>query len=357
MPSLSFQNSSQETMRKYTGNVHQCNISSNSEFNTAYCLNMTTIDKESIINRESLQLAEDIVCMSLALFGIIGSTLSVVVLQRHRPKTSNTLLLQVLAVSDAFLLLSSLSTNVYKIKIHVTQESKFKLRYFLYGAVLLYDVAQLTSNWILVQLALDRYIAICKPFAAVTWCTISRSWKGVVVIVLGSLILTTPRAIDLLVFNKHTGHNNVYIIVNIILRYYVQIVILFILNIRLIFAIKQAELKHTNLTGTKQSPNRSVTLNLVVVLIVFLVCGTCRGVFYILHNSFPRVFSANTMAIFNTSSKILMTLNSSINFLVYCMFYKRFRLTLHRLCCGCERHDQQSSRWASTTNADSQVFN
>ena len=304
-----------------------------------------------------LQLTENIICMNLALFGLVGSILSVIVLQRHRPKTSNTLLLQILAVSDAFLLLSSLSTNVYKIKIYITQESKFKLKYFLFGAVILYDIAQFTSNWILVQLALDRYIAICKPFAAAYWCTISKSWKGVCLIIAGSFILTLPRAIDLFIYNKYTGHNNIYIIVNIILRYYVQILILFILNIRLIFAIKQAELKHTSLTGAKHSTNKSVTLNLIVVLIVFLVCGTCRGIFYILYNGFPNVFPFHIMAIFNMTSKVLMTLNSSINFLVYCMFYKRFRYTLRRLCCSFGRNNRQSARWTSTTNADSQLFN
>ena len=138
--------------------------------------------------------------------------------------------------------------------------------------------------------------------------------------------MTLPRAIDMFVYHKYRDHNNIYIIINIILRYLIQIIILFVLNVGLIQAIRQAGLKHTSLTGTKQATNKSVTINLIVVVIIFLICGTCRGTFYVLYNGFPQVFPNQVVTkLCNMVSKILMTINSSVNFLVYCMFYKRFR--------------------------------
>ena len=284
-------------------------------------------------NDKSLCYSENIAVLVLAAFGLVGNILSIAVIHHSRIKTSYSFLLQMLSVADALQLLGTFIHVTKDISSHTQCENTFSfsnIEDIAMSVIYLFcDMAQLISHWLLVQLSVDRFIAICRPFAAVHWCTIPKSIRGMLIIIVGSLIMTIPHGVDLLVYHTRQ-HDIVYIIADMTMRYYVPITLLLFLNTKLIIAIKRVSSR----TVCQSHNSRSASLNLIVVVVVFLICGICRGtdliLFYALNNPHDN---QRFLIVFSSVTYILMIFNSAINFLIYCMFYRKFRTALKALCC------------------------
>ena len=79
------------------------------------------------------------------------------------------------------------------------------------------------------------------------------------------------------------------------------------------------------------------TLTLVVVVIVFVACelpDLLLRAWLALHSCLPSIpFPRDTLMFVNGASNLCLTLNSSVNFLVYCFVGQRFRIVLVRMIC------------------------
>ena len=83
----------------------------------------------------------------------------------------------------------------------------------------------------------------------------------------------------------------------------------------------------------QQPPHQSeanASIVLINVVIVFVICQTPELIFKILvivDRWLPHVhvISANATLYFSTMSELLLVINSSVNFLIYCAFGRRFR--------------------------------
>jgi uncharacterized membrane protein YgcG len=91
---------------------------------------------------------------------------------------------------------------------------------------------------------------------------------------------------------------------------------------------------------TSSSPNgrkERYTLTLVVVVIVFVVCelpDMLLRTWLALHSCLPWMpFPREELQFVNGASNLCLTLNSSVNFLVYCFVGQRFRVVLVRMMC------------------------
>ena len=128
-----------------------------------------------------------------------------------------------------------------------------------------------------------------------------------------------------------------YIALTWLFVYIVPIVSLFVLNILLIKAVKASKVRHAQLTKTRMGPeekdNLSATLNIVAVVTVFLICQTPD--FIQIFIGFPA-FSINkkTMMTSLSVSLAFLAFNASINFIIYCLFYKKFRRIVKSLMCA-----------------------
>ena len=70
-----------------------------------------------------------------------------------------------------------------------------KLSHVIYN-ILNHDIDQVFHTavvWIVVALTFERYIAICRPFLASTWCSQTSTRRILFAIFVGSILFSIPR--------------------------------------------------------------------------------------------------------------------------------------------------------------------
>ena len=135
---------------------------------------------------------------------------------------------------------------------------------------------------------------------------------------------------------RHTVMHYVYnITLTWLLVYLIPLLLLFTLNILLIRELRKAQAKHAEMTHQEEDQNnRALTLNTIVLVVVFLICQTPDFVLVILHGNFKDIgLDLKILWTINYVKIFLLSLNTSINFLIYCVFYRGFREVLCDMLC------------------------
>lgn len=141
----------------------------------------------------------------------------------------------------------------------------------------------------------------------------------------------------------------------IIFLYIGPLSVLLALNCKLICAIKYSKRRHREITVTGQYCNcmgyssssylsntssarqftqhheNNATLVLIIIVLVFIVCETPEMIYRIITlmtrhiDHMAKTFTKEFRHTFMTVSELLMVINSSVNFFIYCAFGRRFR--------------------------------
>ncbi len=73
-----------------------------------------------------------------------------------------------------------------------------------------------------------------------------------------------------------------------------------------------------------------MTINIIAVVTVFLICQTLDVVTIIL--SYPSMgIQRVTLTYLTSLSTLLLMCNASVNFIIYTMFYRQFRVVIMRI--------------------------
>ena len=201
----------------------------------------------------------------------------------------------------------------------------------------------------------DRYIAICKPLQ-LHLRSVERAKLAVIIIIVMSVIYNIPRMFERvieisedpctkeeIVITKKTAfrEDKLYFLLYKTLMYLVfravgPLVLLVVLNLKLVSTLQQVRSRHKDLSkNTRHREN--ITLMLVVVVTVFIVCATpdlTLRCLLMLTKYCNLPLNLQLMRYVNSLSNMLLTLNSSINFLIYCLIGKKFRRILRSMVCG-----------------------
>ena len=116
-----------------------------------------------------------------------------------------------------------------------------------------------------------------------------------------------------------------------LLVYVIPLAVLFTLNILLIIALRKFHARHSQMTNQGDTSNMAVTLNIIVLVGLFLVCQTPEFVFVVI--MWEDVMQVDLVFWLYYIKTILRTFNTSVNFLIYCFFYKEFRQKLVNMIC------------------------
>lgn len=318
----------------------------------------------------------------LCTFGFIGNFLSIAVLCRDREKQNTTnWLLQTLAVVDSFFLAFSLLIQPVKTVHDVTDWWPDLRKAFPYIEPHLWalaSIAQTMAVWLVMLITIDRYVAVCKPWHT-KWRALRRVKLTVFVMFLLAVLYNVPRFLERKMVLKHSCRgggfvvrtektafrdNRNYFLAYKTVCYFIfrsigPLVILIALNARLVRALQLVRLKHRDMTKrTKQREN--ITVMLVAVVTVFIICQlpdlglriavTAKEFSPLVH------IDLQSMRYANAASNALLTVNSSINFLIYCLIGKKFRrIFVHMATCSNERTRGSNGAAAAGGRADTRL--
>ena len=293
----------------------------------------------------------------MCVFGLIGNTLSFMVLQWERQNFVATFLLQVMALADNLFLTCTGFAQITPAVMLYTNTTENLLNVYMPAYVWpLVHITQLGTVWITVLIAFNRYIAICKPFQAPLVCTRRKVQIQVLLMTLCIVIYNVPRFLEYQVVVKEDPATNtssaasiqtamkqdhIYNIVyeNILYCLFVflgPLLILCCLNTCLVLELMAARkrLIQRNLPRSREDEEHNLTLVMIVIILIFLVCQTPAFLNQLLYYGLADSAYSCGKAYYHFFhiSNLLVSANSSLNFVVYCVFREQFRSRLKAFC-------------------------
>ncbi|XP_014661653.1 PREDICTED: FMRFamide receptor-like [Priapulus caudatus] len=293
----------------------------------------------------------------IGVMGVVGNCMSLAILCRREMRSSINLYLSALSVYDTLLIITAIlcfafpamhmydqlhaQTNVLAGYVAVYP---FMIRY-MYPIALF---AQTGSVWLTVSVSVERYIAVCHPLKARSMCTMSRA-KTVISMVSGlSLAYNMPRfwetdteewtdPVTNVTVVEHCKselrkNENYYVIYYVLMYLPIMNVVPFlalaIFNVLILHAVRKARSERIQMSR-RQEKDMNTAMMLICIVAIFFVCNTMAVVINILE--LARLLYVSALMVH--FSNLLVTFNSSINFIIYCIFGKKFKLLFLKIFC------------------------
>ncbi|XP_033754751.1 growth hormone secretagogue receptor type 1-like [Pecten maximus] len=329
----------------------------------------------------------------IIVLGTIGNIMSFTVFRTNSGKVSTYTYLSALAVMDLLVLYVGL------LPLWIAQLSDFDIKdqanWTCKLVVFLGYVCSDSSVWLIVAVTVERYIAACYPLQASKLCRIRKARYIVFVPILALCFVNCHflLTVQLQLESNNTINpvyicdagpdfsdfvNGVWVWVDAVIYSFLPFAILLILNIRIIQKvwIAKNERKHflttergdisfhkgKNPSGTGEV-SKKLTMMLLVISFTFLLTTLPMNIILIATKTWNEQNQQQRADFFlaKTVSELLMYLNHSINFFLYCISGRKFRRQIYTLSCKCIHSPakadsyelnryQRSPKWSTETH-------
>ena len=283
----------------------------------------------------------------LVLLGFVMNLLTVFGLRRVPEKYNATIwLLKTLAILDGIylLLVFVLSSTNTILKFNWIPEIVTIYKYIHIILQPLVLLAHCLIAWIVVLVTVDRYLAVCKPMD-IKWRDLRRVKGSVKWLVILAFVLSAPRFCqEALYFYRqercigvnNTEHNTCLTIEHLssafrifnkvsysVLASFGPLIILIILNVR-IASVLRAMMKKRRQMSRQMNSEGSLTKTLVAVVAVFVVCQMPETIVHFIYFA-GVVADSSVWSCAVGITHALVSLNSSLNFIIYYSSNRRFK--------------------------------
>lgn len=198
-------------------------------------------------------------------------------------------------------------------------------------------IVQTGSIWTTCLVTIERYWAVTYPLRAMVLSTRKRALIALSFVSLASIVYNLPRFFEVEIkANEQTGVRMIvqtslrlnetyrlvyYIALNLLLTHVIPLTTLTVLNFKIHKQIKAANINRAQLSASQRS-ELNVSSMLMVLVLIFIICNVPAFIVNVL-----EVIEFNTVFIdyCATISNVLVCINSSVNFLIYCIHTKSFR--------------------------------
>lgn len=306
----------------------------------------------------------------LLLVTIVANTLIVVVLSQRHMRTPTNLVLLAMAISDMLTLLFPAPWYFYM----YTLGNHAKILYppsacYAYHCMIeiLPSFFHTASIWLTLLLAVQRYIYVCHPTTARTWCKVPKVLRAMICVFIFSLFHQSTRFFDreydpIKFFWREEYHWGCefrtarwvreFVTENVYYTFYYGFRIVFVhigpctalvvLNVLLLKALREAQRKRARLFNEnrkseckKLRDSNCTTLMLIVVVTVFLAVEIPLAVTTLLH-VMQNALNLNIADYNDLNATILFTnffimFSYPVNFAIYCGMCRQFRETFKNL--------------------------
>ncbi|XP_048247605.1 FMRFamide receptor-like [Haliotis rufescens] len=303
-----------------------------------------------------------VVCSIISFVGIGGNIVTIIVLSSPEMKSSTSIFLIVLAMFDVCVLINMLIANTRWMLLYSAYSSTY-FHYFMLPALpTMYAVTNIShtgSIYTVVAVNFERYIAVCHPLKAASFCTISRAIKTSIAVFIMCLIYTSPRYLEMYLkwdwvpeFNQtmlvvgisdmsyNYWYMTVYLVyINVIVKFVIPGVLLVTLNtvmVRKLYRTKP-NLQKQERKGSEKERFTAMVLAVVVVFLVSLAAACLELIMYEVNSAMVLEECSEICGYISGIGQLAVVTNSSINFLLFCFFGRKFRGVFAKKFLSCSR--------------------
>ncbi|XP_043795344.1 FMRFamide receptor isoform X1 [Apis laboriosa] len=288
----------------------------------------------------------------IGIFGIFGNAISMIILSRPQMKSSINYLLIGLARCDTMLII--ISILIYGlIAIYTYTGLLFDYRFIVYPKIVrfLYPLscmAHIATVYLTLTVTLERYIAVCHPLQARSFCTYGRARLAVAIILIFSFFYNLPKFWEVeyytethwkynvtvyCVYPADLRSNNLYVTLYVhwmyfFICYLFPFLALVIFNVAIYRRVRKANRDLQQLSRHQRREIGLATM-LLCVVIVFLICNILP-----LASNIHETFLNDPPLWLVQTGNLLVTINSSINFIIYVIFGRKFKRIFLKLFCS-----------------------
>jgi hypothetical protein len=280
-----------------------------------------------------------------AVIGIFGNIITILVLSRPRMRSSINHLLIGLASSDLIVLITAMLlfgiVTIYPYTGRIISYN-YNLIPFLTFVVYPFAVIGQTGSVLMTfSVSVERYIAVCYPLKAKSWCTKKHAKICILLIALFSIAYNSVKFFEIKLIKSEAENYGTFYCTSAsdlrrneyYIKYYIHWMYLIVVNIipltgityfnlQIFMRVKKVNRMRYQLTK-REMQDIKLTSMLFCVVIVFLVCNV-PAVLINIHESFwPNVMIDDRYVKF---SNFMIALSSSVNFIIYVVLVKKFRL-------------------------------
>ncbi|XP_060073285.1 FMRFamide receptor-like [Ylistrum balloti] len=310
---------------------------------------------------------------AVAVLGMVGNVLTMVVLWSKRMQSTTTLFLRGLVLTDVGVIvvltiaITPLAVGMHGKTLPVYVHTIYPHLYGPFDFVAM--SVQQCNVWILVSVSVERYIAVCHPLKAAYYRTRRKTIITLVLLAVSSAVYNIPRlfgtvalpiscnlpeleqftcyGIDLTDLGKNFFYKDVYKVwMYAIVIYLLPLITMSVINVLIIRELIRMRSRRRDLaTYCHQQKEDNVTLVLVLIMTVFILCQTLA-----FFNQIDALFDDKTVQEnYIAVISFLYVVNSSVNFLIYVLVGKKFRHVLFALC----RRYRRRSKFCPARNGSS----
>ena len=291
--------------------------------------------------------------MPIAVIGVIGNVISALVFGLERRKYSSHTLLIALAVVDGLLLVfnewlqllnwymtSDLQCGVQTLILRVLHPSV--------------HILHCANIWLTLLIAVNRFIAICRPFSVSFWCTKRKTYAMLIGMLIVAVLYNVPRFFEYRVNRTQELQTDGSYIENCEyaemplhhslvyngLMYFTFItigpmIIIAALYCKIIQDLKQQSQQQVDNrdfipSALRTTEERQATNSILAIITVFIVVQSLVTISRIMQTF--NVTACGVPRYFHAFVDVMVVFNSSVNFVLYCAIRKTFRKRLQYLC-------------------------
>lgn len=202
---------------------------------------------------------------------------------------------------------------------------------------------QTGSIWTTCLVTVERYWAVTYPLRAMVLSTRRRALIALTVVSIISIVYNLPRFFEVEIqTDDRTGVRMIvqselrlnetyrlvyYIALNLLLTHVIPLSTLTVLNFKIHKQIKAANINRAQLSASQRS-ELNVSSMLMILVLIFIICNTPAFIVNVLE---VIQFNSTFIDFCATISNVLVCINSSVNFLIYCIHGRVFRTKFIRI--------------------------
>lgn len=296
----------------------------------------------------------------ITLIGVIGNSVTIVIMTRRRMRSSTNYYLAALAIVDMLYLLGGFALSLKHYDFIQEQGLLVYLHCFPF-IILLTDTCSNTSVWLTATFTVERYIAVCHPIKGKVLCTESRARKAVIAVFVFCFVLTLPTPFEYAVieekdpitnvttprmsaseFGKNELYKKIYYWLTVVLFTLVPFCLLAVFNAFLVRSVHVSRKQRSKMTqrtdSSRDNQENKITVMLIAVVILFFICQLPTAV-TLLYTSIqvPEEGTEKYKLVLALGNifNFLMSINAAGNFILYCLLSQKYRRTFLQIFCPC----------------------